>query len=684
MIAKIILPVYGGTPAVWTVCMLFFQLILLFSYGYAWFLSRFTKPWIWRLLHSFLILLSLTAFPLNATPILEVGAPDLNLLKFLLNHLGLPLLAIGASAPLLQFAFSQTKAKRAKDPYFLYGVSNLGSLLALLSYPWLIERYIGLSWQLHYWSLGFGFYLLSLFFVFFAVSYSPTANARAEKESLDWSMCLRWISYSFIPCSLMLGLTFYITTDIAATPLFWILPLAFYLLSYIITFAKNPIISHDWVMKQALFFIVFPILGFIFGANLLPAWELIFFHLISFFMLALLGHGELVSLRPPVNQLTSFYFCLALGGVLAGVFNCLLAPRFFNGAYEYPLIIAVALLCVSLPKSKGIGFSALIVLMLLLLNYFLPAKPWGGWLKSNHVFEVLALSFLLIWPKNKATLFTGLIILFVFIFSPWFKPIGVLNQQRNFFGVKQVLSTDKVHVLISQNTLHGFQMLGVNANSNGSMAYYGATLSVIEQLQKRQQSLRAVIIGLGTGMMACQFRASDKLKIIDIDEQVIDIAHNYFSYLRECLPSISLIQGDGRLALTDSENAGYELLVIDAFSSDAIPTHFLTLEAFKLYQQKIAANGVILVNISNRYLKLLPVLMAAGRRLDFLVLHKQQTLSYELGQFASEWVLLTKDEQLGQELMAKEGWRFVANSGVGQLWTDDRSNLLPLMKWFSS
>ncbi|MBA3535359.1 MAG: fused MFS/spermidine synthase [Tatlockia sp.] len=682
MVAKIILPIYGGTPAVWTVCMLFFQLELLFAYGYAWFLSRFTKPWLWKLIHILLILLCLTAFPLNLAPTLGSGAPDLTLLKFLVGQLGLPLLVIGASAPLLQFAYSQTRAKRANDPYFLYVVSNLGSLLALLSYPWLIESYIGLNRQVYSWSLVFGVYLISLLFVFFAVSYSSQSKAKIENERQNPLMILRWISYSFIPCSLMLGLTFYITTDIAATPLFWILPLSLYLLSFIITFAKKPLISHAWVMRHSLFFIIFPMLGFIFGANLLPIWQLIIFHLASFFMLSLLCHGELVKIRPPVTQLTSFYFCLAFGGVLAGLFNGLLAPRLFNGAYEYPLILVLALLCISLPKSKGIGYSPFIVFLLLLLNYYLPDHLLGNWLKTNHVLEIIALSLLVIWPKNKVSFFSGLTIILVFLFGPWFKQNEIINQQRNFYGVKQVLQSKEARVLISQSTLHGFQMLNVDANQNGAMAYYGSTLPVIKQLQKREQSLHAMIIGLGTGMMACQFRASDQVKMIDIDKQVINIAHHYFSYLRDCPPSISLIQSDGRIAVAKSEDAGYELLVIDAFSSDAIPTHFLTLEAFKLYQHKIKTNGVILVNISNRHLKLLPVLMAAGRQLQLLVLHKLHAGNYGAGQLQSQWVLLTADKHLGMELIAKEGWRFAGGSDTDQLWTDDHSNLMPLMKWF--
>ncbi|MBA2711438.1 MAG: fused MFS/spermidine synthase [Tatlockia sp.] len=682
MVAKIILPIYGGTPAVWTLCMLFFQLELLAAYAYAWFLSRFKNPWIWRLTHLLLIGLSLMAFPLHLTPTLGNEAPDLSLLQFLVEQLGLPLLVIGASAPLLQFAYSQTRAKAANDPYFLYVLSNLGSLLALLSYPFMIEAYIGLNLQLRYWSWLFLIYLLSLFFVFFAVTYSPQLVNPIKKENVNRLETLRGIFYSFVPCSLMLGLTFYITTDIAATPLFWILPLSLYLLSFIITFAKKPLISHDWVMRNVLLFIIFPIIGFITGANLLQIWELILFHLSAFFILALLCHGELVKLRPPVSQLTRFYFCLALGGVLAGLFNGLIAPRLFSSAFEYPMVFALSLLCINLPKAKGFGFAPFAVLILVLINYFLPDFAQKQWFNTYHVLEILAFCLLIICPKNKITFFSGMTILFVFIFSPLFKQTEILNQQRNFYGVKQVILSKGMRILLSQNTLHGFQMLNVDKFASGAMAYYGSTIPVIKELQKKYQSLHAIIIGLGTGMMACQFQAQDSVKIIDIDEQVIDIAHKYFSYLDICPPSISLVQGDGRIAVKESGDAGSHLLVIDAFSSDAIPTHFLTLEAFQLYRQKIAAKGVILVNISNRHLKLLPVIMAAGRQLQLMVLHKIQKENLSAGQFGAEWVLLTADEQLGSELMKKEGWRFVADND-GQLWTDDHSNLMPLMKWYS-
>ncbi|CDZ78525.1 spermidine synthase [Legionella massiliensis] len=680
--AKIILPIYGGSPAVWTLSVLFFQFSLLVSYGYAWFLSRFAdKSWRWRLGHCLLILLSLSAFPLTLAPTLAAGAPDLALLKLLLGQLGLPLLVVGASSPLLQFAYSQVQTRQKEDPYFLFVSSNVGSLLALISYPWIIEHYIGLSQQLHYWNYAFIGYLLLIALVLIALPYRNQAMIKTERAPLHWQSVLRWIAYSFIPCSLMLGLTFYISTDIAATPLFWVLPLAVYLLTFIITFARKPVISHHWVRKYSLFFIAAPMISFIFGAQVLQVWQIMTLHLASFFVLALLCHGELVRIRPPVNQLTIFYFCLALGGVLAGIFNGLLAPRIFSGAYEYPLVLTMAIFCLPLPRFKAFGLIPFIVLALLMINYFLPEQALGQWLKTHHLLELLALGVLMIWPKNRVSLFAGLATLVIFLFIPWFKPIEVLNQQRNFYGVKQVLNSKGAYVLISQNTMHGFQISKEPKIENGAMAYYGPVLSAVQQLQQRKEALDVTIIGLGTGMMACQFRLADKLQIIDIDQQVINIADHYFSYLRDCPPKISLSEGDGRLVLMANKDASADLLVVDAFSSDAIPIHLLTMEAFDLYQQKIKKNGAILINISNRHLHLLPVIIAAGRQKELLVLYKGQPENYAKGQFPAEWVLLSADEDLGFALMAEGGWRFAAEAASRQLWTDDYSNLLPLMKW---
>ncbi len=680
IVAKILLPVYGGTPAVWTVCMLFFQLLLLIGYAYAWMLSQVKTPGRWRYIHLIICLLSLFALPLVYLPASSHGVPEWLILKDLLFQLGLPLLVVAASAPLLQYAYSQTTGKRATDPYFLYVASNAGSLLALLSYPWLVERYLGIVQQFNGWNILYLLYIVLVFFLLLGLRYQSTIQ---QGESLVKNIPSRyatWVFLSFLPCSLMLGVTFYISTDVAATPLFWVLPLALYLLSFMVTFATKPIISHAWVQRNILVVMVFPLLGFV-SIYQKPMVPLILCHLLGFFMLALLCHGELVRTRPAPQKLTAFYFFLALGGVLAGFFNGIIAPRLFGSAIEYPLAILLGLLCIPIPKTKQHWVIPSII-GLLMLSQFFPDNQWGRWVKVNHVAEIISMSLIMIWPGSRWKLFFGMLIIFIFVLMPWFKPIQILSQQRNFYGVKQVFLQKGAHALMSQSTLHGFQVQFDKKQTNGAIAYYGPIYPVVQQLQALYQPLHAMVMGLGAGTLACQFREHDQLTMVEIDQQVIDIASDphLFSYLRDCPPHTELIQDDARLAVSMVPDASYQLLVMDAFSSDAIPVHLLTLEAFELYKRKMVPEGVLLVNLSNRHLNVLPVVTAAGRELDLIVLHRIDPGNTKLKQFASEWALLTSNERLANQLMRQDNWHFVADAKT-ELWTNDYSNIISLLKW---
>ena len=681
LVAKILLPFYGGTPAVWTVCMLFFQLLLLVAYAYAWILSQFKASYHWRLIHFIICFFSLSALPLNYLPVSGLGAPEWLILKDLFLQLGLPLLVVGSSAPLLQYAYSQTSGRQAADPYFLYVASNVGSLIALLSYPWFVERYWGVEQQLHLWNVVYLVYLAMLFYLLFSVHFKSKIHAEVENIKIAYSRYAIWIFLSFVPCSLMMGVTFYISTDIAATPLFWVVPLALYLLSFVVTFARHPVISHAWVVRNVLLVMVFPMLGFICDTYQNTLIFLIFIHLFCFFMFALLCHGELINLRPKTQKLTAFYFCLALGGVLAGIFNGILAPRLFVSAFEYPLVLLLSILCIPIKPKKQYWVIPLII-ALLLLSHLLPDNNWRHVLRVNHVAEIVSLGLIMVWPGSRFNLFFGMSLIFLFVLMPWFKPVQILNQSRNFYGIKQVFSQHGTHALMSQSTLHGFQVELDEKQTNGAIAYYGPVYPVVQQLQIKHQSLHATVLGLGAGTLACQFRVQDKLTFIEIDQQVIDIASNshLFNYLQDCSPNKILIQNDGRIAVSKFPDASYQLLVMDAFSSDAIPTHLLTLEAFELYKKKMSFDGVIMVNLSNRHLNALPVVTAAGRELDMIVLHKTHPGSIKMRQFSSEWALLTSNESLAAYLMRHENWHFVADSKI-VLWTNDYSNLVPLLKW---
>ncbi|QLZ68250.1 spermidine synthase [Legionella sp. PC1000] len=681
MVAKSLLPVYGGTPAVWTVCMLFFQVVLLIAYGYAVVLGFFNKPSVWRMMHAAFVFLSFITLPLVFQPLILHESPEWSILSNLFTQLGLPLLVIGASAPLLQFAYSQTKEKGATDPYFLYAASNLGSLLSLLLYPWVIERFIGLKNQFYLWNIGYVVYVVLLFFILIANRYQPLEKQNEFAAVWSWQKILYWIFFSFVPCSLMLGVTLYITTDIAATPLFWVLPLALYLLTFVLVFTNKPLISFPWIARNSVFFLIFPIIGFILNAGQIKAWQGILFHLLSFFGLALLCHSQLFFSRPKPQSLTLFYFCLALGGVLAGVFNGILAPRWFNQIYEYPLAILLSLFALpQVPRKYG-WWVPVVVLALMLLHYTLRGIYWPGGFSSFQICAILALIVIVIWQESKTSLILSLFILFGFIFSPLLQNDSILIQVRNFYGVKKVINKQGTHVLINQSTVHGLQASG-EKKPTGLTSYYGAVKPLVDAMQQKWSSLSVTIIGLGIGTMICQFRKEDQIKVIEIDNQVIDLAKNpqLFTYLHNCAPRVSIIKNDGRLAVEQLPAHSQNLLVIDAFSSDAIPVHLLTLEAFTLYQQKITEDGGILIHLSNRHMKLFAVINAAGRSLALKVLYLNNKGLLSLGQFDSQWAFLTSNENLAFQIMKGTHWHF--NTSDEQfLWTDDYSNLIPLFKW---
>lgn len=478
MVAKALLPVYGGTPAVWIVCMLFFQLILLVSYAYAWWLSSFKKL-AWRWMHIGVVGLSFSALPLVFHSLNINGQPEWAILYNLISQLGLPLLVVSASAPLLQFAYSQTANKRAADPYFLYAASNFGSLIALLSYPWGIERFMGLAHQFYVWNVGYAIYLTFLFAVLLCIPYIPVSRHPAQASNeWSWGQILYWVFLSFIPCSLMLAVTLYITTDVAATPLFWVVPLALYLISFIVTFTTKPLVSLPWINRNKMFFLLFTLLGFIFGITQVPAGQFIVFNLLSFFVLAVLFHGQLVQSRPKPHHLTLFYFCLALGGVSAGIFNGILALHWFNQIYEYPLAILFSVLVFPKIKTREGWWSPGIVLLLLLSSYFLSEIHWPQGLSTFQIAAVVSLILIVLYQNNNKSLFLSLLFLLAFIFLPTLGHRHVLLQQRNFYGVKQVFAQDSLHVLLSQSTVHGLQNMSAK-HPTGYTSYYGATQAVL-------------------------------------------------------------------------------------------------------------------------------------------------------------------------------------------------------------
>ena len=625
------------------------------------------------------MVLSLLSLPIFLKPVLLTQSPEQNILYNLIIQLGLPLLVLGASAPLLQFLYSQTSNKGASDPYFLYSASNWGSLLALLLYPSLIEQFIGLNNQFRLWSALYLVYLAILLCVLFLFRYK---SSNPDKISNQWPWCSipSWLFLSFIPCSLMLSVTLYSTTDVAATPLFWVIPLILYLLSYIFTFTNKPLISSSWFNQHILFFLGFIILGAILGSSQMRAWLYILFNLVVFFVIALLCHRELYKRRPHPQRLTLFYFCVALGGVLAGIVNGILAPHLFNQVYEYPLAIVFSLCAITSIKPRAGWWIFPVVLFFLALSSFLPSVHWSHF-TSVQLVALIAAAFMLLRHKNKCDLIIslGLILFYLFFSIP--EQGQLLVQKRNFYGVKRVMDVEHLHVLMNQSTVHGLQYMDDKMPLIGNSSYYGAIEGALTLIKSSSPALTVTLVGLGTGTSLCQFRKGDEVNVIELDPQVMSLAKNLslFTYLRDCLPKKNLFTEDGRMGIAKLADLSQNIIILDAFSSDALPIHLMTLEAFTLYKKKLAPDGVILINVSNRHLDLVPVMNAIGRSLDLMVFSLHFNGAVQKNQLDSQWVLLTVNESLVPSLQ-RLGWHFSGNNRQF-LWTDDYSNIMPLLKW---
>jgi hypothetical protein len=813
MIAKMVLPLLGGTPAVWNTCMVFFQAALLAGYAYAHAISN----WLgvrWQLVvHSIILLVPLAVLPIG----IGGSLPDAEsnpipwLLAVLSISVGLPFLVLSTSAPLLQKWFAYTGHPSGKDPYFLYAASNLGSMLALLSYPTLVEPFLTLKayaqhsgdvrtsvWmsQSWLWAAGYVLFILLMMACARAVWKSQSASATAEidSEALPTKdepaakpailTRLRWVALAFVPSSLMLGVTTHITLDIAAIPLLWVMPLALYLLSFILVFAKWPSVLHRTMI------LVMPLLvlliAFLMESGLrIFISGLISLHLAMLFVVALACHGELARNRPPVRYLTQFYLLMSLGGVLGGLFNALVAPLAFNGIYEYPIAIACA--CLLLPPMSpsksvwisrlfpqrfagligvgidiglamllGLGTFGLFVFMgmtanemqtageklggayLWLANTFAPMHDgmWNGVQRFVDWFNRASLNLaetrigsIRIWRGLQIASSPVMTIIefglptllcYLFVTRPLRFGLGVaaffmagllydaghhgsevLYQVRSFFGVMkvkyQVVKSDDddddlpqktypEYTLVHGTTLHGTQ-IRTKELEHEPISYYhwtGPVGQIFDSFEKTGARKNVAVIGLGSGTMSAWGEPGMRMTFYDIDPAVVKIAKNpeYFTYFTDSPADKHIILGDARLRIAEANDKEYDLIVVDAFSSDAIPIHLITREAIALYLQKLTDNGVLAVHISNRYLLLETVLGNIAQDLGVPGLFNYDSKDKgEVGKTASEWTVLAKNRQALGNLTEDGRWTpLKVNPAIG-VWTDDFSNLLGVFEW---
>jgi len=708
MFGKILLPLLGGTPAVWNTCMVFYQTLLFLGYLYAHWLSSRHHNQRQVQIHAAVLLVSLLALPValpsDISPPTDSN-PTLWLIWTLFLAIGVPFFAVSTTAPLLQKWFSHCGHQRSDDPYFLYAASNAGSLLALLSYPFLIEPQVGLTDQRWFWSLGYG--LLSLLIIACSIllwrqqlnnSAEPLDEAAEEQPPL-WTQ-LHWLALAFVPSSLLLGLTQFISTDIASVPLLWIVPLTIYLLSFILVFSKWADNIHPAMLAaQPALLLVFIAYSFI-NPAVLPYWLDLILHSLAFFLAIMVCHGELAKRRPHTRHLTRFYLLMSFGGMLGGLFNTFVAPFIFNSVYEYPIMIVAALLL-----RPGFFTGKWYLNAIFPLAVFVGGLTIYIGLSNETLFEYLdiiggALILLagISYSCRHSPLGLGLLTAVTLVFTLGLHSLAssTLYQKRSFFGVLSVRETviadenrqpEKVHELYHGTTKHGAERLTA-ANITTPLTYYsrpGPIGQLFSEFDAESGHWQVGAVGLGAGALACYSKPEQHWRFYEIDPLVIEVAKNplWFHYLQRCNPQADMVVGDARLSLQKEADRHFDLLVLDAFSSDAVPTHLLTREALQLYLSKLNDDGLLAFHISNRHLDLKKVLADHVNTLHLAgLLQEFKPITEQPLVVAADWVVIAKHPERLQALQQSRlgHWQKLPLTFGLQSWTDDFTHIIGIWK----
>jgi hypothetical protein len=714
MVARMILPFLGGSPSVWNTCLLFFQSLLLLGYLYA----HFAGKWLGIKRHM-LVHLALVAAALHFLPVtLPAGLlerPDIKpvhqVLWVLLLSVGFPFLVLSATAPLLQKWFSTTDHRAARDPYFLYAASNAGSLLGLLAYPFWLEPRLSLGEQAWFWLYVYiGFFVVAILCSWALLGSAttqldspaqpgPAGGDAPSSTGVGLLRRLRWIVLSFTPSSLLLGVSTYITTDLASVPFLWVLPLSLYLISFIVAYQRGSWASHPFVVKRQAFLLIAAAITF-FATATSPAMILLPLHLLAFFVTCLVCHGELAKDRPGTQHLTEYYLWISFGGVLGGFFNGFLAPLIFTRVQEYPLaIISAALLRPRLDASAGnlAGYARDFVWTIALFVIILSMVLWvgGGAGVSARLAHILifGLSGLIGLSFAPRPLRFGLGIGAIMFATSWYNgPFGeLLFSERSFFGVYRVMREPEhnLHVIFHGTTLHGAQNLDPKKRLQ-PLSYYhpsGPAGEAFKAFAENDSAKPIAIIGLGAGAMACYGKPGQDFVFYEIDALVERIARNQalFTYLRDCPPRVSVHNGDARVTVARAADQAYSIFVLDAFSGDAIPIHLLTREAVELYLSKLMPEGVLLFHISNRHMDLVPVVdrVAAELKLTAFLRHDAQISDMERaqGRDPSTWAILARQPERLAPFRKDSRWQPLNGDRKGELWTDHYANILQVLRW---
>jgi hypothetical protein len=677
MIAKAALPLYGGSPAVWNTCLLFFQGLLLAGYAYA----HYGASWLGHRAHL-VVHAALVAAPLALLPLAAPTAgpppsawPVPSLLAALAASVGLPFFVLSSNSSMVQRWHA---LRSGESPYFLYAASNVGSFVALFAYPFVVEPAIGLRAQMHLWSIGYlAFVALSGAALVGAWRGTPVAaSAPRGRASLPR---LRWLVRAAVPAALLPAVSLAITTDVAAIPLLWVVPLGLYLATFVLAFWPRFVYPRRLLATVAALGIVLA-LG---RPNLLRGHLLLGLALPLgiLFVGSLLCHADLARDRPGPEHVTEYYLFIALGGFCGGVLGTVIAPLAFNSIAEYPLSLAglVVLFTVGDGAASGRlgagGWLRLGATAALVLAWAAVAGPagrmfaWWSWVPLAGLAASLAL-----WRKPGQFAAACVCVALVHAFGV-FPGDHLLEARRSFFGLMRVFETDGRRQLIHGTTMHGAQK--VAPFSPEPLLYYAPLSPMSRVVHIQREGARIAVVGLGTGSLAYYAQAGRTLRFYEIDPTMEPLARRWFTFLDLAECALDVRVGDARLTLAEAPDGALDLLLVDAFSSDAIPVHLLTVEAMQLYLGKLKPDGLIVLHISNLHIDLVPVLRAVARALGLAAAIIRYLPDPETPHVYVEAVALARGPSPLQPLFDR-GWQPLGD-GRAVLWTDDRSNLLSVV-----
>lgn len=719
MASKMVLPVLGGTPAVWNTAMLTFQLLLLAGYAYAHVLGQYVAAARQWMLHGLLVLASFTLLPLSVILVSSdamLQAPILPLAAAFVLQIGLPFFVLSATAPLLQRWVSRSSHPLAKTPYVLYSASNLGSMVGLIGYVLVMEPAFSLPQQSQLWSVVYVLGSLLLLVAGWRLSQSPAATKKAKATKKKPAAMIPgratyalWVLLAFLPSALSLSVTSYIATDIASLPLLWIIPLSLYLLSYVDAFRTRPVLVP---IAQR----IAPLLGMVallvYSFQVHRITEFFILQLVVFAVLAFALHGWLARFKPESMYLTQFYFAMSIGGALGGVLNALVAPLLFTGTIEFPISLAASSvtafvlysihlsparvdLATALRLARRVCLRMVAICAGLYLLFSLTEPNMAGLRHFNPSTLVMAtcisgLILLGIYRRYAPAFYTFVTAccIMLVIVGRGYEGTNILFRARNFFGVERVFEQPKENMryILHNTTVHGLQL--IQTDRLEPVSYYYALRGVFDHVTAAHQSPVAVI-GLGAGIVQCYALPGQRFDYYEINPLVVQLAEDkrYFRYLSDCPGEHRTLLGDGRIRMQEVADGSYGVIILDAFSSDAIPAHLLTKQALALYLNKLTAHGVLMIHTTNRHIELWPLLATQAEDAGVVAYGKQfLPKDYDPTNKAineTYWVAIARrDADLAPLLQREDGWKPLVTDPGARPWTDDYITMLPYFKMF--